>query len=420
MLNLNRVSVFLGAAAVALASLFAPASAFADSRVTLNDGTVFEGDIVREGDQFLILRVTIGEVQKEEFLRKADISSIERDISNPAPTGTNAGEAPVTDDVEEEVALPPGATRIAFISLEEMVGPYFNTQALKRSVDALKALPEDRRPEILVLRINSGGGALFELRQIVPYIRDYVEPNFRTVAWIESAISAACMTSWVVDEVYMMSKGAMGACTAFVQTGSGNVAMSGAELEELLFWMEQVSMWGKKEPMVMRAMQIREPLSADIDENGTVTWRLDEGGEYLVSPRTEVLTLNSTDAVKFGVAQGIADTKNELATALGCTEWVEVGAEAEEMMVEFRDSVRRAEVKLIQIFQEIQISLQAMASSPDPNDARKHYGRAVRKFEQMKTWAYRKAPSLLTYGQFNEFFFEQFERQLDQIGEQLR
>lgn len=422
---IRSLQALLVAMTVGAACLVATPQAFAaeTTKVTLKDGTVVEGEVVREDDRYIMLMVRIGEVEERKFIMRRDIASVE--LIDPQEATADAGADDVTTPIvrttrDDDKMIPPGATRIAYITLHEGVGSHFNRDALARSVAALDELPENEQPEILVLSINSGGGALNELEKLVPYIKDYVEPKYRTVAWIESAISAACMTAWVVDEVYMMRKAPIGGCTGFRSTSSGTVAMEGLELEEVLAWMETVSEWGKKEPLIMRAMQIFTTLSCDVDENGDVTWYESDQGEYMISPPGEVLTFNSHDAVKYGVAQGIADTKDQLAKAMGCTEWVEVGQEAGQMMTDFRENVSAAEVELFATFDKMNIALGAMNATPEPRNKKRHYGRAKSLYQSIKSTVYNRAPSLLIYGQFNERFFDYYDQVFEDIAEQLR
>ena len=420
---IHSLKTTLVAATLGVASLGMTGNALADTtKVTLNDGTVLQGEVVREGDAFLILKVMVGEVVKQEFIRKSDISSIIRDAPEASATDeavADTGPVVMKGEKDDAQAIPEGASKIAFVSLEEMVGPYFNTQALMRSMDILNNLPEEEQPDIVVLRVKSGGGALFELRQLVPYIRDQIETRYRTVAWIEDAISAAAMTAWVVDELYMMRKAAIGGCTGYRMMPGGAEAMEGPELEEVLMWMERVSTWGNKSPEVMRAMQVYATLSADIDENGKVTWHLNDSGEYMISPENEVLTMHSYEAEKFGVSKGTADTKDELASALGCVEWVEVGTDADELMAEFRENVKTAELELNVLFQQMNIALNAMNATPELRNKKRHLGRAQKLYDQMRSWAFKKAPSLRTYGQFSDQFFEYYDEVFEDLRQQL-
>ena len=58
---------------------------------------------------------------------------------------------------------------------------------LERSIPML----EEEKVEIVVFRVNSGGGALSEIQKISDVIECKYKPKFRVVAWIESATACA-------------------------------------------------------------------------------------------------------------------------------------------------------------------------------------------------------------------------------------
>ncbi len=404
----GRIGRFVAiAVALAMVALAGPV-AMAKDIVHLKDGRVLEGRVEREIDGSIYFIMTIGTVENKMWFTSSEIERLERGV------GVDEEEA----DEPEKKAIPEGATKIAFVSLEDTVGTHFNRDAIERSVEILKDLPEAEQPDIVVFRVNSGGGALFELNKIVPYIEEEVKPHFRTVAWIESAISAAAMSSWVIEETYMMKEGNIGACTGYMMTSSGAKAMEGVGLEEVLMWMEDVSKWGRKDPYVMRAMQVNMTLSCDIDADGNITWYDDDSGEYLVSPEEQILTFNSIDAVKFGVAEGIADTKQELAALMlgSDTEWVEVGREADEYQQEFRKNVTRAQTKIDELSKRMNLAINAAQSAPTPRERKRQAGSALNYLDQIAGWV-RKAPSLEVYMDLTPERLRGIERQIrDLLG----
>ncbi len=409
----RRLSAWCAAAIACAALLLAPALAWAKDVVYLKDGTKLEGSIERETDSAIFLIISIGDIQQHKLLRLSEIDRIERDTSTPAPATPKAAGGD-----GDNAPIPPGATRVAFITLEDTVGPYFNKDAMEKSVNMLKDMPDDERPQIIVFWIDSGGGALNELIEIMPYITEEVKPKFRTVAWIRSAISAAAMSAWPIEEMYMMREGNIGACTGFSMTSSGAVAMSGDGLEWILLLMEKYSLEGGRDPLIMHAMQVYSTLSADIDSDGVVTWSDGDRGEFLVSRQKEILTLNSLDAVKFKVARGIADTKDELAKAMGLTEWVEVGEKADEYQQQFRKNVKAAEVQITELWQKLNIALSFAGSAGSEKERDRQIGIARRYLKEMKAWVTR-APSLEIYhplGDLSPDFFRDVDRQLKDLA----
>lgn len=420
---LDAIRSPLAALTLALAAMafVLPATVFAADKITLKDGTVLEGRIEREGDGFVYLLVKIGSIENRRLILREDIRSIERESERadaaPAPE-TRPADRRAPRRTPGQDAIPDGAVRVAFITLGEqpdkdMVGPFMNADALERSIEILNKLPDGQRPQIVVLHINSGGGALIEIQKLSDVIQDKIKPKYQVVAWIESAISAAAMTAYTVEDIYFMSKGNFGAATGFFMQGNRAQAVEGRELEEVIFMMERIAARGGHPPIVMRAMQVEQELSADIDENGVVTWRPDLDGQYIVNPKGRILTFNSQDAMRYKFAKGVADTKDQLMRLIvGDTEWVEVGQEAEAYQREFRDNVFAAQVEIGALQARMNLEIQAAQSARTQEERNRHIGAARRHLSQVRSWV-RRAPSL-------EVYFGLTPERLREIDEQLR
>lgn len=356
----------------AVLSLALAGGAWAQDRVTLSDGTVVEGVIKQELDGYIWMVVKRGGVADEVVYRASEIEKIERDVASQSQTEDRNTRRDRRGDDRARSTGALGAPRAAVISLGEggdknMVGIYMTAQSIRDIIPLLK----EEKIEIVVLRINSGGGALLEIQKLSDVIHEELKPEFRVVAWIEDAISAAAMTAHCVEEIYFMSRGAYGACTGW----RGNLeAVKGRLLEEVLYMMERISARGGYDPAIMRSMQIQEPLSASIDENGRVTWYQDLSGDHVVNEGNRILTLTSATAEKFGFSKGTADTLDELAKAMGLAEVVWVGehepgydypiSRAERHMIRFRDTVHRDEKNLGQYWTLYNNSLQIAQGRP--------------------------------------------------------
>jgi hypothetical protein len=330
-MNPRSFTTWIVAALIALAAVLAfPGAALAD-KLHLKDGRVLDGKIVREGEKFVFFRFKIGNISQEQMFTMEQIARIERD--DPAPKTDEAIKAEQKkDEAAAKTDKHTGATRMAILNFgpPQEWGEFGNTVGLEISVDAFRrAVPllEKAKVDVVVIRVNSGGGLLLETPRFMELFETVYKPKFRTVAWIQSAISAAAMSPWVLEEFYFYRKGNMGACTAF----SGRLnAVKGYGLEAILADMESASVKGKRDPKIMRAMQIMEPLSVDIDEAGNVVWRQDENGQHVLNRADQVFTINANDAIRFRFARGIADTKEELVQAMGLqeVEWVAQDATA--------------------------------------------------------------------------------------------
>ena len=358
----NRLSKALLVCLLAAAVVCAfPSASFAADKVTLKDGTVLEGKITREGEGFLFIKVKIGAIEQERLVATSDIKTIERDGAAKDPKSTDDAkdkkDPAVAGDAKAGESKPAhsGATRVAILnfgppsSWQDKIG---NTVGLEISVKAFAdVVPklEKAKVDVVVIRVNSGGGLGLEVPKFQELFEKVYKPKFRTVAWIESAISAAAMSPYVIEEIYFLPEGNLGACTGWY----GNLQnVEGVDLEEMLIMMEHASALGKRDPKIMRSMQIQEPLSCNIDPvTGEVTWFQDTSGQYLVNQPHTILTFNAKDALRYKFAAGIAATKEELAKAMGLNEVEWVAQDATDYIDQAMRDATKAE-KNIQIVAE--------------------------------------------------------------------
>lgn len=385
----SSVSRALGLLAILLASIMLVFSAFAADKVYLKDGTVVEGTIEQEIDGNVWILTKIGSIENRRFLRATDVDRIERDTAPAAEAEARpASRAPSTDARTRAMER---AKRAAVITLGEgggkdMVGIYMTAESLRRTIPLL----EEENVGIVVLRIKSGGGYIREIQLLSDVIQNELKPKFRTVAWIDSAISAAAMTSHAIEDIYFMPQGNYGACTGWY---GQLTAVKDRELEEVLYMMEKISARGGHDPQIMRSMQIMEPLSASIDSNGDVKWFNSLDGEYVVNPEGRILTFNAVDAERFRFSKGTAANLDELARAMGLTEVEWVGetrrgimwpvSKAEEYMMKFRDTTYNDEVNTNQYVDTYQNAINAARAEQDRQRRGALVGRARNALRQI-------------------------------------
>lgn len=406
----------------------------ADDKVTLKNGEVLVGEIVEETDTYIAIAISNGGIERRVIRLRSEIESISRQAeADPGETiettrgpERDADRGPRSTPNDTDRQIPENATRVAFLRTsnrgtgKDMVGPFLNGNALAEAADILRELPENEQPDIVVLEIDSGGGAVAELRDIINAIQHDMKKDFRVVAWIRFAISGAAFTAMNCEEIVFMSSGQMGGNVAFFTTSGGTQALEGAELQMMIEYGREVARNGRIDPNVMWAMQIFMTLSADIDADGRVTWYDDDRGEYIVSAQDKILTLNALDAEKFKVSKGTADNKQELMDVLGVTEWVEVGRDADEYLTDFRDAVWEGQARFGELVQKMAISIQlAIAARGDENEVGKHIGQVRRYLGALRSLA-RRAPSLERYQGLTPENFRMLEELLrDQKYEQF-
>lgn len=393
----HKLLLALGAIAVAAMAQFS----FAEDTIHLKDGTVVKGEIERELEGSVWIKTAIGQINSTQFILSDDIKSIERDSAAPAPDAKPAN--------TPKVELSPrraGVPRAAVISLEGTVGIQMTAKTLMDLIPVLERELGNDGTGIVVFKINSGGGLLLEIQKLSDVIHNEYKKRFRTVSWIESAISAAAMTSHCIEEIYFLPEGSYGACTGW---SGALVAVKGRGLEGVLYEMEKISARGGYNPFIMRAMQILEPLSCTIDERtGDVTWYQTGDGQYLVSASDKILTFTAPEALKYKFSKGTAANLDELTKAMGYQEIDWVGedrsgfiypiSKAEDIMLSYREKVTQDEKRTNEYFANYQAA-RAMAESAPRETRPRFVGRARSHLKKIEAMV-RNNPNfaLLTWG----------------------
>ncbi len=360
----NRIATL----AIALAMLVATPRAMAAATlyepeqdiVKLKDGRELKGTIVKEQNGYIWLDLGVG---PEMFISPADIEEIVRDSDEPIPSGDEGFAVKTEDEKEKSWERVPGVTRAAIITAEGMVGMQFAAKPLREAIPLL----EEEGVDLVVFKVNSGGGLGLEIQRLSDLLQNEYKPKFQIVGWIESAISAAAMTAITIEELYFMPKGNFGACTGW----SGQlVAVEGRGLEEYLYKMEQISARGNKDPQIMKSMQINIPLSYDLDEaTGEVKFYQDTTGEHILNKGDYILTLDAIQAEESKFSAGTASTVQELQALLekSVGEIVWVGEEvegipypvslAEKHQREYREEVDYQDTRLGEVITKYRMEL---------------------------------------------------------------
>ena len=172
--------------------------------------------------------------------------------------------------------------------------------------------------QIIILRINSGGGSVTEGDRISKSL-SRIREKHRLVAWLEEAISGAAFTAMHCPEIYFMKIGTMGSITKFSGDGSGGQkSAEGADLQAWIERVAEVAEGGGRNGQVGRAM-VYSPIMVSYTKDpktGKVTFFPDKTGEVILSDEKDNLTFNADRAMDCGYINGVADTPDELFAAM--------------------------------------------------------------------------------------------------------
>jgi hypothetical protein len=392
--SMRSVFLFLRAAAIAACLVLLAGPCWGVDKVTLKDGKVLEGTITREVDGYIWLKYDIAGIAREQMFAPSEVNKVERDAAaSAAPVST----VPVaTAGPAAAPAKSSGTTKGVVITLGDetngdMVGVYMTAHQLEAAIPELEKLLGTDGSGVVVLRIHSGGGLAIEVQKLSDVIHNEYKKRWRTVAWIDSAISAAAMTAHCLEEVYFTSQGNYGACTMF---SGALVAAKGRQLEDVLAQMEKISARGNHNTLIMRAMQIQQPLSVHIDEDGEVHWYGDvTSGDIIVNRPGEILTFNARTAEQVKFSRGTADSIEQLTKEMGYQEIDWLGApspetawrvsKAEKAQMDFRKRVHNDEMRTREYIIDYRSQVAAAQSAPRA-ERPKFVGRARDTLEKIK------------------------------------
>lgn len=420
--------------AVVTGLFLATATTWAGDKLTLKDGKVLEGTVVKELEGFVWFKHSVGGVEQTKMFTPAEIKELVKDGGDAAATKTDK-----PDEAKPAPAAPaatnrPGVPKAAVITMGkerddkqgDMVGVYMTAYALDQMLPMLEEELGNDGSGVVVLRFNSGGGALLEIQRMSDVIHNKYKKKFRVVSWIDAAISAAAMTSHCVEEIYFTPQGNYGACTGW---SGALVAVKGRALEEVLYMMEKISARGGYDPRIMRSMQIQVPLSCTKLPSGKVDWYQDTtSGEILVNRDNEILTFTAESALQVGFSKGTAATTSELAKLMGYQElnWVgenEPGtlwpvSKAEKWNNNYRRQAKIDETHFREYVSAYQLNFQAAAGEQDPQKRGAFAARAKQAFEKIKAMI-RNNPNFMLFNLGVETE-EQYKEWVEAREKQLR
>ncbi len=320
------------------------------------------GELVAAAEWHVTILTDVAGAKRQKTVFKGDI--IEMKTTQPAAP-ENSRKSPAAGVKAEDKAdggkgaVKPGQPGVFVLPLEKMVGLYFRHEEMEKiAEEADKYGPG----QIIVLDIDSGGGAVTEMEKIHETLTE-IGKRHRLVAWIKQAISAGCATAMHCHEIYFRQQGTAGAMTAF--NGATGQAWKGKELDEWLKragdWMEQ----GGRSPYIAEAMiDEAKLLSYDKDPvTGKVTFYGDLSGAHVLSGPDENLVFTATSAVDCGFADGIADNEAELAKLLDLPEWNEISDYGRKIAKDWYATVDKANGEVQRLMNRLQY---AGTGSGDP------------------------------------------------------
>jgi membrane-bound serine protease (ClpP class) len=295
----------------------------------------------------------------------------------PLPPAT----APTVQDVagQPNMATQPGVVgqKAAIISLAGEVDDY-NRDELIRQFGQAKALGA----KVIILNLDTYGGMLTSGLDISRFIKR--QDDVHTIAYVQDkAISAGAMIAMACDEIVMSSSASLGDCAPIIISDQGLETLPPAERAKeegpVRLDFDESAKRNKHDPLLAAAMvsveitvhwvqsppipgRLAERRFVDDDDYKTLTaqgWKTVPGAPEPVDSATTLLTVDSQEAVLYGLASGNASSAQALASQCGYTVVADLSPGWGDNLVEILGSAAVRGLLLVVLLQCLYIVLHA-------------------------------------------------------------
>ena len=329
-----------------MAILGAGAVAVGDTLYT-KDGRTLQGRVTDQKDGKIYFEVDQPGVRMNVTFDAQDVRSVvpgELPPAQPVQTRVAKTGDAATRPAEAGTATQPApgekTGRYYVLSLSGEVGIDIKAALLEKALK--EARP--RRPDHLVLLIDSPGGTLSETQEILKVLSDL--KDLRPIALVRRALSSAAIIAMACPRIYMLPEGTMGAAVPYQLKPDGTkTPLDEKQFSALRAMARSASEIGGHEPLLMEGMMELDLELTLVTKDGVVAV-VSGGGGKPVKARGKVLTLTAKEAVEVGLAAEVVDGEADLGKSLGFEKWFDVtGSGRREMEVWVKQERRKEENK---------------------------------------------------------------------------
>ncbi|MCI0363249.1 MAG: hypothetical protein L0Y44_02025 [Phycisphaerales bacterium] len=295
-----------GLAAVITILFLACAESRGDT-IMLKDGSRRDGKILSERESSIVVETRVNGIALKRTIPKSQIESIAYDLK----TGPAYCALPIIGTIGK---IPNG-------------GQYVCAKAFARSLDQARAA----KAEYIVLVIDSQGGAVAEMEEIIAAIRKANDVKF--IAYVHEALSAAAVIAMACPSIYMAPDSRIGAAVPYHLAPDGTPQNIDEKMQSAIrAAFRSATELGGHDPLLMRGMMEPEIVLALASEpnSGGAPMVVEASPaapapppEKIIKPVGRILTLTGSESVSCGLAAAVCDSIDLVGSKLGHESWHE-------------------------------------------------------------------------------------------------
>ena len=340
--------------------------------VTLKDGTVIEGVIVKENGAQVVIEITVANIKTTKTFPRYKVKSIEH-----KPIETNAADKDQGDDSQTDTETPakidttrtprrstnrasrkrsPRAnanskTRYIVIPVHGTIGVETNADGLEKAL----LLASKKKIKHIVFEIDSPGGYVYDAVDTLKVLKKY-DDAFVFHAFVEGgAISASSVYVAAADDIWVRPDARVGGAVAYSKDNTSGATEVDAKFNSI--WAAEIAARAESKGYpgeIFRAMAVLEA-EVWMDSEGHVTSSKPAGGAQQIDSKSTILTIRAKQMVQAHMAKEFAGDIKELGSVLDLDGWFEIkgiGSTAMKKSAKERESLRERMKFAIKVFED--------------------------------------------------------------------
>ncbi len=305
----SRLQVFLGCVCV-FGVLLATACRCPADTLLLKDGRSFEGKLLGRDTKTVTFEIHSFGIKAPRTFKTENVAIITEGEPK-TQTKKPAASRPADTKTQKQYS---GETYFV-IPIEGTFGVQITNSVFTKCLN----LARGANPTVVILDINSGGGALAELVDMLETLKKF--QDLRTVAYVRQASSAAAFLAMSCKEVVLAPTGSIGGCVVFRLGPDGtpqNIEEKFSSIYRARF--RSMATDAGHDPLLIEGM-MRDDIVLSLIEGEGATKVVEDGSGKILKKQGKILTLTAKEAVACGLALGVADTVDASGELLGMKQW---------------------------------------------------------------------------------------------------
>ncbi len=319
--------------------------------VTLKDGTVYEGVVIKESRAEVIIEITIANIKSTKTFPRYKVQSIEHkpveSTTKDKKTNKKTSRDTNTDSPSIEADRPKRTPRKRIAKEDRvlyMVIPVVGTIGEETNAVGLrKALTTaiKRKIDHIVFRIDSPGGYIYDAVQTLEVLKEFDEQLHYHALVVGGAISAASVYVASADDIFVHSDARVGGAVAYTKENTSGAAQVDEKFNSI--WAAELAARAESKGYpgeIFRAMAVQNAQVWINDDGSVSSLRKNVKSEQIDTPST-ILTIRASQMIQVNMATEFSGRASGLGPLLEIENWSEAKGVGEKIMrTAARDRVR--------------------------------------------------------------------------------